>query len=212
MAIQFRCPSCQGLLSIATRRAGSLVLCPLCRQELQVPDPDQVDVHAAPRLLEEVRDEEDDEAVSIDEPLLHRRRTTDEEELDLTSMVDVVFQLLIFFMVTASFTLQKSIPSPATDPEKKGAAPSVQPLDELQDTAIVVRIDEANTVTIDDDPINDLSNLADQFSDRMRREQKTDLIIAPSIKTLHRTVITVIDAVNAAGVQRIRLAAPRGPD
>lgn len=33
-------------------------------------------------------------------------------ELDMTPMVDVTFLLLIFFMVTASFALQRSIPMP----------------------------------------------------------------------------------------------------
>ncbi|MDB4724337.1 biopolymer transporter ExbD [bacterium] len=35
-----------------------------------------------------------------------------EDEMDMTPMVDVVFLLLIFFMVTASFTLQKSMDLP----------------------------------------------------------------------------------------------------
>ena len=35
-----------------------------------------------------------------------------EDELDMTPMVDIVFLLLIFFMVTASFTLQKSMQQP----------------------------------------------------------------------------------------------------
>ena len=35
--------------------------------------------------------------------------------LNLTPMVDVVFQLLIFFMVTASFALHKTIESPTPE-------------------------------------------------------------------------------------------------
>ena len=38
-----------------------------------------------------------------------RREVSEEDDLDMTPMVDVTFLLLIFFMVTASFTLQKSI-------------------------------------------------------------------------------------------------------
>ncbi len=40
-----------------------------------------------------------------------------EDELDMTPMVDVTFLLLIFFMVTASFTLQKSIKQPPAQSE-----------------------------------------------------------------------------------------------
>jgi len=51
-----------------------------------------------------------DEADLVDD--LFRRKQREEEELDMTPMVDVTFLLLIFFMVTASFTLQKSIEMP----------------------------------------------------------------------------------------------------
>ena len=49
-----------------------------------------------------------------------------EDELDMTPMVDVTFLLLIFFMVTASFTLQKSIPQPPASSD----APSLNTKDE----------------------------------------------------------------------------------
>ncbi|MGI9469911.1 MAG: ExbD/TolR family protein [Rubripirellula sp.] len=42
----------------------------------------------------------------------HRRRLN-RDTIDMTSMVDVTFLLLIFFMVTASFHLQKSISIPS---------------------------------------------------------------------------------------------------
>jgi len=42
----------------------------------------------------------------------HRRRFRSSADVGMTSMVDVTFLLLIFFMVTASFTMQRSIPMP----------------------------------------------------------------------------------------------------
>ncbi|QDT02440.1 Biopolymer transport protein ExbD/TolR [Rubripirellula lacrimiformis] len=67
-------------------------------------------------------DPDDDED---DEVLVRNKRP--EEEMDMTPMVDVTFLLLIFFMVTAAFSLQKSIemprqqtdaPSTNSDPEE----------------------------------------------------------------------------------------------
>lgn len=52
-----------------------------------------------------MRDDDDDEFVPP-------RTKRDDGELDMTPMVDVTFLLLIFFMVTASFSLQKSIQVP----------------------------------------------------------------------------------------------------
>ena len=57
-----------------------------------------------------------------DEPTLPSRpeNSTPRDELDMTPMVDVTFLLLIFFMVTASFSLQKSLPVPDSLADKPG--------------------------------------------------------------------------------------------
>jgi biopolymer transport protein ExbD len=269
MAIRFRCSHCNGLLSISSRKAGSLVTCPTCDQETLVP---QEDV-----LLSPIREEEpapeppptaepvfaaepEDEVVfgsyeeesvaespaepappvapsGIAEPVADpvapvrsrpeepqsdsedadrpfqfssRRLVDEDEDMDLTPMVDVTFLLLIFFMVTASFSLQKSIETPTPQPDQQGAAQSLQNLEDLQGTSILVKIDAANSLTLDDEPWPDLGRLAEALRDKMRREQKTEVIITADSAALHRTVVTVIDAANEAGIQKIRLGSRKG--
>lgn len=138
-------------------------------------------------------------------PLTFRRHKNLDEEMDLTPMVDVTFQLLIFFMVSASFSLQKSIEVPTPDPDQKGASQQVQTLDDLQGTSIIVKIDASNTIFIDDDPLPDVNRLSDTLRDKMRREQKTELLVTADNQSLHRTVIAVIDAANEVGMQKIRM-------
>jgi biopolymer transport protein ExbD len=133
------------------------------------------------------------------------------DEMDLTPMVDVVFQLLIFFMVTASFSLEKTLSAPTPDQEQRGAAPSPQLLEELEDVSIVVRISDQNDVTIDDEPVGDVANLAAALQTRMREQQKSELIVSPSPAALHRTVVAVIDAANEVGMQRIRMTSRAAP-
>ena len=65
-----------------------------------------------------------------------------EDELDMTPMVDVTFLLLIFFMVTASFTLQKSLPQPPASSDE--ASMNVQQEEEAKDYVEVI-IDQNNT-------------------------------------------------------------------
>ncbi|MDA9934256.1 biopolymer transporter ExbD [Rubripirellula sp.] len=81
--------------------------------------------------------EEEDED-EIDEVLIRKKRP--EEEMDMTPMVDVTFLLLIFFMVTAAFSLQKSIEMPRQQTD----APSTQVTDEEDDEleTIEVEVDE----------------------------------------------------------------------
>ena len=42
-------------------------------------------------------------------------------KLNLTPMIDVVFQLLIFFMVTSTFAMQKALPVPTPEPTDAAA-------------------------------------------------------------------------------------------
>jgi hypothetical protein len=57
------------------------------------------------------------EATPAPERAFTPKKHLEDPELDMTPMVDVVFQLLIFFMLTAAFALQKSLtlPKPADD-------------------------------------------------------------------------------------------------
>lgn len=67
------------------------------------------------------------------------RRKLVQGELDMTPMVDVTFLLLIFFMVTASFSLQKSI----RVPHQKSDLPSPAPPDVLPDMLDPIKLNVA---------------------------------------------------------------------
>jgi biopolymer transport protein ExbD len=281
MAIRFRCPYCQTLQSIANRKAGLLVRCAACDDEVLVPLEDQVEAApqpsaSPPPAVATVREPDEDRVALPDSffdddddiapqperkprrEMLYRSQTEPEEEIvfdtaamqtmdwiestedrpaaagerprssrrdklpeqfelkirksriddemDLTPMVDVVFQLLIFFMVTASFALHKTIETPTPDPDQKGATQSIQTLEELEGVAILVRIDGQNGITIDDEPLPEGARVADALLDKMRAEQKSEIIITADAAAWHRTVVNVVDAANSVGMQKIRLA------
>lgn len=140
-----------------------------------------------------------------------RRSRTELEDMDLTPMVDVTFLLLIFFMITASFSLTKTIETPAPDPDKKGAQ-TLQNLEVLEKTSITVRIDEQDNITIQDHdkydttPV-DPADLELVLGDLLRTEQKNELIIQASPQCRHEAFVSVFDAGTGAGMQKIRLAA-----
>ncbi len=73
-------------------------------------------------------------------------RRREESDMDMTPMVDVTFLLLIFFMVTAAFTAQKSLPLPTPKPDE----PSSQavPKDEQDPSTVTVIVDSLNTYRI----------------------------------------------------------------
>jgi len=161
---------------------------------------------ARERALTEAKRVEDDD----DEGFQLRGPATEFEEMDLTPMVDVTFLLLIFFMITASFSIQKTIQVPPPDPEKQGAAQSVQSLEDLEVDSIIVEIDEDNVIIVDDDPVADPTALVELFEKKMTEEQKNELVLEAAAAALHDTVVQVIDAANDVNIQKIRLVTRTG--
>ncbi len=87
--------------------------------------------------IDEQDDDEEEPPVSFG-----KKEKIPEDELDMTPMVDVTFLLLIFFMVTASFTLQKSMPQPPASSDE--ASMNVQEEEDAKDYVEVI-IDQNNT-------------------------------------------------------------------
>jgi biopolymer transport protein ExbD len=86
--------------------------------------------------LDDSEGEDEDE----DDQPLFETGPREPEELDMTPMVDVTFLLLIFFMVTAAFSLQKSIQMPRQQTD----APSTAVIDKEEDELdmVEVQVDE----------------------------------------------------------------------
>jgi len=120
-----------------------------------------------------------------------------EDELDMTPMVDVTFLLLIFFMVTASFTLQKSIAQPPVP----DSLPSTNPIDEPEDEDqyVEVIIDQFNTYQLTSKNEEEI----EAPSDQEMRVRLRDMVQATNAKKLkitvhgdahHEKVVTAWDA------------------
>ena len=130
-----------------------------------------------------------------------------EDELDMTPMVDVTFLLLIFFMVTASFTLQKSIQQPPAAAD----APSANPVDEEEEVDYVeVLIDQNNTYYVTSRDAEEVEAPSDRDMRERVRDAKeisaaTRLVIRAHVDSMHRKVVTAWDAGVAAGLEKIEI-------
>ena len=127
-------------------------------------------------------------------------------EMDLTPMVDVTFLLLIFFMITASFSIQKSLEVPAPDPEEEGASTAIQNFEDFEKESIMVEIDARNLVMVDETIVGDLT----QLPKVLKAARKPEILIMAHENCLHEVVVRVIDAANEIGLQKIRIALKRG--
>jgi biopolymer transport protein ExbD len=130
-----------------------------------------------------------------------------EAEMDMTPLVDVTFLLLIFFMVTAAFTLQKSIELPV--PVADLASPDI-PDDDDENEAVTIQIDADNmyTVTTADDEYEcpSVQELYVRLRDAMSATPRPErLIVRASGEATHERVVKAIDAGTEVGLGEIQL-------
>jgi biopolymer transport protein ExbD/uncharacterized Zn finger protein (UPF0148 family) len=127
-------------------------------------------------------------------------------EFDLIPLVDCVFLLLVFYMITASYALQKMIDMAAPAADKKGAIQAVQSSDDQSQSSVVVQIDAQNRVLIDDAPVHNPGDIADVLRTKMNGDQKNILIIEADPRAYHETVVAVTDAAKDLPFQHVRMA------
>jgi biopolymer transport protein ExbD len=128
------------------------------------------------------------------------------DELDLIPMVDCVFLLLVFYMITASYALQKMIDMAPPAADKKGAVQSVQSTDDTTQSSIIVQIDAQNRVLIDDALVPNPADIPDVLRTKMNGDQKNILVIEADPRALHETVVAVTDAAKDLPFQHVRMA------
>jgi len=131
-------------------------------------------------------------------------------EITLTPMIDVVFLLLIFFMVTTTFNQQSAI---------KISLPEAQGEETLLDEKIImltINADGIYFISGDDDLPHQLVN---QKVDTLKRalmqaagnSRQIPFIISADGKTPHQAVITVLDVASQLGFNRITFATKKAP-
>jgi biopolymer transport protein ExbD len=139
---------------------------------------------------------------------------SEEDELDMTPMVDVTFLLLIFFMVTAAYSLQKSIEIPAPDREEDATQARTIEEVEQDDDYVIIRIDADNTIWVNDSEVPPLNKQEILVKLRAAREAgpgsdslgPSSLLVLADPDCRHETVVMALDAGNAVGMENVRLA------
>jgi biopolymer transport protein ExbD len=121
----------------------------------------------------------------------------DEAAIDLTPMLDVVFIMLIFFIVTASFIKEAGI-----DVNRPDAPTS----ERVEDANILIAISANDEIWIDRrliDPRAVRANI-----ERLHAENpKGSVVIQADKKSTNEMLVVVMDAARSAGVYNVSIAA-----
>jgi len=121
----------------------------------------------------------------------------EESEINLTPMLDVVFIMLIFFIVTAVF-----VKEPGVDVTRPEAATAFTP----DAASIFVAITPNNEIWIDGAPV-EITAVRSEI-ERLRSENpEGGLVVQADRDARNRLLIQVMDAAKEAGVTDITIAA-----
>ena len=123
--------------------------------------------------------------------------------INITSLIDVMFLLLIFFMVTSTFKNQPAI---------NLVLPRSATASETVDTPAILFLTAEGDVYLNDTPV-DREGLAAQL-ERLNIETGEDrMVLRADENAAHGDVVELIDTIKQSGFTRVSLSArvPAGP-
>lgn len=134
------------------------------------------------------------------------RRTVEDPAINLTPLIDVVFLLLIFFMVTTTFTRESRLTVDLPEASAQPAPSTTEPVE------IVVsqsgRYTVNGTVLAD----NQGSTLIRELLAATAGERSVPVLLVADAEATHQAVVTAMDAIGQAGFSRLSIATRQPQD
>lgn len=233
MTIRAKCPHCGYTFALHERALGRALACPSCEHEIKLPSKDEVEVAkakkaatssrpaapAAPRTptlkARAVGTQPTQQIPPEPEERKPKKRKKNkhefnhEEAWDITPMVDVAFLLLIFFMVTNSFSIQKVIRTARQISDKPSTSATVQTAEKI--TSVTVQIDDqdAFSVVLSDGSQEDAFSKQDLILILSRAKEEggedlTDITVEAHEDSTHGAVVAALDAGRAANFTKFK--------
>lgn len=132
--------------------------------------------------------------------MMFERRRREDSGVDLTPLIDVVFLLLIFFMVSTTFIRETQLKIDL--PEASGE------LQEIEEDVVEITVDQLGDYAVNDRLLvnNELATLL-RALDEVLATQKPDVrvIITADANAAHQAVVRAMDAAGKVGLSRISI-------
>ena len=125
-----------------------------------------------------------------------RRRNLEPPRVDLTAMIDVVFLLLIFFMISTTFIER---------PGLKIDLPESAAFDVLHDKELQIYLGKNGEIFFQDQQMS-LAELLRQLKPYRAAAAKMTFLLMADKDALHGNVIQVMDAAKTAGFGKLAIA------
>lgn len=131
-----------------------------------------------------------------------RKNMSDEVDVNLTPLIDVVFLLLIFFMVTTTFDKNAKININLPTTQNAASAPMKKPMEIIIDAKGKYFVDGREVLN------NKPETLFRAMSQALteRGEKSPPLIISADASTNYQTVVTAMDIAGRLGLTNFSMA------
>jgi biopolymer transport protein ExbD len=131
------------------------------------------------------------------------RRTTRKRPLiSLTPLIDVVFILLLFFMLASNFSQWRTID--VMTPVSGGIQNDSEP-------PLLIQIESAGNIRLDGTPLT-LDGLFGPAAAAIQQQPQRRIVVQPAADVSLQTIVSVLERLRAAGGQRIVLQRDSGQD
>ena len=125
------------------------------------------------------------------------RRKRKEMGIEMGPLMDIVFILLIFFVVSSSFTRETGVD--VTKPQAQSAS-------QLEKENILIAITREGTIHIHERQV-DMASLQDILKQTLAKTPDREAVVIADKGAVTGTLVQVIDACNLSGVKKVSIAA-----
>lgn len=128
------------------------------------------------------------------------RAEEDRLDVNITPLIDVVFLLLIFFMITTTFNQQAELRIDLPEASSEEQALDVIPIEITIDASGAYFVNGQNLAK------NDANALFQSLQKIVAGEKEKSVIIRADATTPHQSVVTAMDVVKRSGLSDLRIA------
>ena len=128
---------------------------------------------------------------------MFRRTRREPPRVDLTPLIDIIFQLVLFFMVSTTFI---SAPGFKVELPRASSDMMVREQDDLQ-----IWMTNEGGIFVDREPV-DFEGLIQILGAQARTDPSTLVVIKADMEVGHGKVVTLMDLARSAGLNRLAIA------
>lgn len=128
-----------------------------------------------------------------------KRRRRDDNEINMASISDIVFLLLIFFMVATIFNQELGLPIILPAKTEQQTEVKIK-----QSNVADLKIDQNDQITLDDAPIR-LNQIKNELERRLVANSKLVVILSTHPKAQYGTMVAVLDEIRLADARRVSI-------